>query len=82
MNTTNEEEKKRKINSEKDFEQAIRDLKDNPAFQMSLSGKELFHSNMIAMFLTQEEDDIKSEKNPKGNFPKIRVISKSYRNNF
>lgn len=33
----------------------IKKLKTNAAFQMSLSGKELFHSNMIAMFMTQEE---------------------------
>ena len=71
MDTTKEEIKIREINNDNEFEQTIKDLKDNPAFQMSLSGKELFHSNMIAMFLTQEEDDVKSKKTPKGNCPKI-----------
>lgn len=40
-----------------DIKETITDLKKNAAFQMSLSGKELFHSNMIAMFLTQVVDD-------------------------
>ena len=40
-----------------DIKKTIKDLKKNAAFQMSLSGKELFHSNMIAMFLTQVVDD-------------------------
>ena len=38
-----------------EIKETISDLKKNEAFQMSLSGKELFHSNMIAMFLTQEK---------------------------
>ena len=71
MDTTNGEIKRREIKDEKDFEKSIKDLKDNPAFQMSLSGKELFHSNMIAMFLTQEESDVDSKKTNKGNSPKI-----------
>ena len=45
-----------KIQSDDDLKEVLKNLKDNPAFQMSLSGKELFHSNMIAMFLTQQED--------------------------
>lgn len=42
-----------------DVKETIKDLKKNAAFQMSLSGKELFHSNMIAMFLTQVDDNTK-----------------------
>lgn len=37
-----------------EIKETISDLKKNEAFQMSLSGKELFHSNMIAMFLNQD----------------------------
>lgn len=37
--------------------ETIDELNKNMAFQMSLSGKELFHSNMIAMFLTQVKED-------------------------
>lgn len=40
-----------------DIKEKITNLKKNAAFQMSLSGKELFHSNMIAMFLTQVDDN-------------------------
>ena len=39
-----------------DIKDTITNLKKNAAFQMSLSGKELFHSNMIAMFLTQVDN--------------------------
>ncbi|MBR5032456.1 MAG: PD-(D/E)XK nuclease family protein [Treponema sp.] len=42
-------------NEDKTIKGKIEELKTNAAFQMSLSGKELFHSNMIAMFLTQKE---------------------------
>lgn len=42
-----------------DIKDTITKLKKNAAFQMSLSGKELFHSNMIAMFLTQVDDNTK-----------------------
>ena len=42
----------------------VKELKTNAAFQMSLSGKELFHSNMIGMFLTQEEDVTYTHKIP------------------
>lgn len=42
-----------------DIKGTITKLKKNAAFQMSLSGKELFHSNMIAMFLTQVDDNTK-----------------------
>jgi len=42
-----------------DIQDKITNLKKNAAFQMSLSGKELFHSNMIAMFLTQVDDNTK-----------------------
>lgn len=35
----------------------IENLKKNPVFNMSLSGKELFHSNMLAMFLTDTLED-------------------------
>ena len=42
-----------------DIKETITDLKKNAAFQMSLSGKELFHSNMIAMFLTQVDNKTK-----------------------
>lgn len=39
--------------TDEEIKKKIEKLKNNAAFQMSLSGKELFHSNMIAMFLTQ-----------------------------
>ena len=42
----------------------VKELKTNAAFQMSLSGKELFHSNMIGMFLTQEEGVTNKHKIP------------------
>lgn len=42
-----------------DIKETIKNLKKNAAFQMSLSGKELFHSNMIAMFLTQVDNKTK-----------------------
>lgn len=43
------------MNNEKnDLEKQLEELKNNPVFQMSLSAKELFHSNMLAMFLQQE----------------------------
>ena len=42
----------------------VKELKTNAVFQMSLSGKELFHSNMIGMFLTQEEDVTYTHKIP------------------
>ena len=31
-------------------------LSVSPMFNLSMASKELFHSNMIAMFLTQQED--------------------------
>ena len=34
----------------------IKDLRNNPVFNMSLSGKELFHSNMLAMFLQDKKN--------------------------
>lgn len=46
-------------------------LKINPVFQMSLSAKELFHSNLLAMFLTlkREPEDAPSFPNLKNLFP-------------
>ncbi len=47
-----------------DIKNKIQNLKTNPVFNMSLSGKELFHSNMLAMFLldkvteTREPSDL------------------------
>ena len=39
-----------------DLKEDIKDLKKNPVFNMSLSGKELFHSNMLAMFLQDKKN--------------------------
>ncbi len=41
----------------------VRDLKKNPVFNMSLSGKELFHSNMLAMFLQDKDTDTEEPSN-------------------
>lgn len=43
------------------LKEQIDDLKKNPVFNMSLSGKELFHSNMLAMFLQQTKNEKTSE---------------------
>ncbi len=48
----------------KNVSELVEELKPNAAFQMSLSGKELFHSNMIGMFLTQEEGVTDTHKIP------------------
>lgn len=34
-----------------------KDLKDNPVFNMSLSGKEIFHSNVLAWLLSETDDN-------------------------
>lgn len=46
-------------------------LKINPVFQMSLSAKELFHSNLLVMFLTlkRETENAQSFPNLKNLFP-------------
>ena len=33
------------------------DLKNNPVFNMSLSGKEIFHSNVLAWLLLETDDN-------------------------
>ena len=40
-------------------------LKDNPVFQMSLSSKELFHSNIIAWLLEEKVGDGSPSENAK-----------------
>lgn len=37
-----------------DLKANLKNLSKNPVFQMSLSAKELFHSNMLKMFLMQK----------------------------
>ena len=38
------------------MQEIISDLKKNPVYSMSLGGKELFHSNMLAWLLMSEEN--------------------------
>lgn len=61
-------------------------LKNNPVFNMSLSGKEIFHSNVLAwLLLDSKEDDL--SKQEKETLPKIfcprdknnKAINKNYK---
>lgn len=61
---------------------SLEDLSKNPVFQMSLSAKELFHSNMLKMFLMQKDSgenlvfpDLKSLFPPKnGNLADYEIL--------
>lgn len=45
------------IMNDSDLSIKIKKLKKNPVFNMSLGGKELFHSNMLAMFLQDKNEN-------------------------
>lgn len=56
------------MNSRKDMENIIKNLKENVLFNASLGSKELFHSNLLAWFLEQ--------KNNSGEFEALRLFIK------
>ena len=58
----------------------IKDLKKNPVFNMSLSGKEIFHSNVLAWLLS-ETDNNKNPTQTSENLSKIFCPKRSDNNN-
>jgi len=49
-----------------DIDKLKKDLKNNPVFNMSLSGKEIFHSNVLAWLLSETDDNGVEEDDDNG----------------